>query len=131
VLVIDDDQQARDLLVRMLAKAGFQAISAPDGAAGLDLARTQRPAVITLDVMMPGMDGWEVLAALKADTATAEIPVIMVSVLDERQLGFALGAADYVKKPIDRQALLNALEARNATGDSLLAEVRSLTGGGG
>jgi PAS domain S-box-containing protein len=129
VLVIDDDQQARDLLVRMLAKAGFHAISASDGATGLDLARSERPAVITLDVMMPGMDGWEVLSALKADAATVDIPVIMVSVLDERQLGFALGAADYLKKPIDRQALLKALDARNATGESLLAEVRSLTGG--
>jgi PAS domain S-box-containing protein len=130
VLVIDDDAQAREILSRILAREGFRTVAAGDGPAGLAVARTRLPAVITLDVMMPGMDGWAVLEALKADPATAAIPVIMVSVLDERQLGFALGAADYITKPVDRQRLIEAIEARGADGESLLAEVRSLAGAG-
>ena len=131
VLVIDDDPQARDLLVRILSKEGFRAVGAPDGPTGLAWARTDRPLVITLDVLMPGMDGWEVLEALKSDPATATIPVIMVSVVDERQMGFALGASDYVTKPVDRQRLLAALEAHAGSGEALLAQVRQLAGAGG
>ena len=128
VLIVDDDARSRDLLTRMLEKAGFRVLAALDGHAGIALARAERPAVITLDVMMPGMDGWEVLAALKGDAATAEIPVIMVSVLDERQMGFALGASDYVTKPVDRQRLLAALDAHAGSGETLLAQVRHLAG---
>jgi PAS domain S-box-containing protein len=128
ILVIDDDARSRELLQRILGGAGLRVVVAADGAAGLELARGIEPSVITLDVMMPGMDGWAVLEALKADPATAAIPVIMVSVLDERQLGFALGAADYVTKPVDRQRLLAVIETRAGDGAALLAEVRSLAG---
>jgi CheY-like chemotaxis protein len=75
------------------------------GEEALRLAREIAPDAITLDVMMPGMDGWAVLTALKADAATADIPVIMVTIVDDRNLGYALGAADYLTKPIDRERL--------------------------
>jgi CheY-like chemotaxis protein len=110
VLVIDDDSSARDLMQRSLAKDGFSVEVAADGPAGLALARQLKPAVITLDVMMPHMDGWSVLNALKADPSTASIPVIMLTMMDDRQMGFALGAADYFTKPIDFQRLHQVLE---------------------
>jgi CheY-like chemotaxis protein len=111
VLVIDDDPPTRDLLSRMLVKEGFQVLEAADGEAGIGLARAERPDVITLDVLMPGVDGWGVLAALKDDPAVASIPVVMLSVTDERNLGFALGASEYLTKPIER-ARLSAVLAR-------------------
>src|SRR5262249_54398993 len=80
------------------------------GPEGLALARQIKPAAITLDVMMPGMDGWAVLTVLKADAATADIPVIMLTVVDDKNLGFALGAADYLIKPIDWDRLIAVLE---------------------
>ena len=101
VLVIDDDSTARDLIQRTLNKEGFTVLLAGDGPSGIELARKLRPRVITLDVMMPRMDGWAVLSALKADPATAAIPVIMLTIVDDKQIGFALGAADYFTKPID------------------------------
>jgi CheY-like chemotaxis protein len=100
-LVIDDDPAARDLLSRALAREGFRVEAAPAGVDGLELARRLRPVVITLDVMMPGLDGWAVLGRLKSDPATADIPVVMVTVVDERNLGFSLGAAEYLTKPLD------------------------------
>jgi len=106
VLVIDDDANARTLLRRSLAKAGYHVEEAADGRSGIERARARHPDVITLDVMMPGMDGWAVLAELKADPALAGIPVVMATILDEKQLGFSLGATDYLTKPIDRTALL-------------------------
>jgi len=105
VLVIDDDAVARDLVARFLEKEGLRVIVAVDGASGLAAAREHHPDVITLDVMMPGLDGWAVLTALKADAATAEIPVVMLSVVDEKNLGFALGASEFLTKPIDRDRL--------------------------
>jgi PAS domain S-box-containing protein len=105
VLVIDDDPASRQLLTRMLGKEGFRVMEAATGEAGLALARTTRPDVITLDVLMPGLDGWGVLAALKNDPALAPIPVVMVSVMDEQNLGFSLGAAEYLTKPIERDRL--------------------------
>jgi hypothetical protein len=110
VLVIDDDDSARDLMQRALAKDGFRVELAATGQSGLTLARRLKPAVITLDVMMPQMDGWSVLTALKADPETAGIPVIMLTMLDEKQMGFTLGAADYFTKPIDFQRLHQVLE---------------------
>jgi signal transduction histidine kinase/CheY-like chemotaxis protein len=101
VLVIDDDPAVRDLMQRFLAKEGFGVRTAATGPEGLALARALRPSAITLDVMMPGMDGWAVLAALKADPALAAIPVIMVTILDDKEMGFALGAVDYLTKPVD------------------------------
>ena len=115
VLVIDDDPAVRRLMSRSLAKEGFRVLEAATGEAGLTLAREQRPAVITLDVLMPGMDGWAVLAALKADPALADIPVLMVTIVDERNLGFSLGASEYLTKPIDRDRLA-AVVRRHAGG---------------
>jgi PAS domain S-box-containing protein len=110
VLVIDDEAGARDLVQRALAKEGYRVQSAASGAEGLALARQLKPAAITLDVMMPGMDGWAVLTALKADPLTADIPVIITTIVDDKNLGFALGAADYFIKPIDWDRLLAVLE---------------------
>jgi len=109
VLVIDDEPVARDLIERALSKEGFHVALAADGRTGLELARKLEPQAITLDVMMPAMDGWAVLTALKADPATVDIPVIMLTVVDEKQIGFALGAADYFTKPIDWGRLNSAL----------------------
>jgi PAS domain S-box-containing protein len=105
VLVIDDDPAARELLQRYLNKEGIRAVVAANGHEGLRLARQIRPSLITLDVLMPGMDGWDVLTALKADPGTAGIPVIMLTIVEDRALGDALGAADYMTKPIDRDRL--------------------------
>ncbi len=105
VLVIDDDPEVGDLMRRALSKDGFHVEVATDGKTGVQCARQLQPAVITLDVMMPSVDGWAVLSALKADAATADIPVIMLTVLDEKRMGFALGAADYLTKPIHFQRL--------------------------
>jgi CheY-like chemotaxis protein len=105
ILVIDDEQTVRDLMRRFLAREGFDVVTAKDGEEGLTLARQLRPALITLDVLMPGLDGWSVLQALKADPELAEVPVVMLTILDEKNKGYALGASDYVTKPIDRERL--------------------------
>jgi len=110
VLVIDDDPAVHDLMRRSLEKDGFRVETAAEGKAGLELAKQLQPAVITLDVMMPHLDGWSVLTALKADPATADIPVIMMTIVDDKQMGFALGADDYFTKPIDFQRLHQVLE---------------------
>ncbi len=104
-LIIDDDAAARELLEAFFRKEGFAVAVATTGPDGLRMAREVRPAIITLDVMMPGMDGWAVLTQLKADPALAEIPVIMVTIVDDRNLGYALGATDYLTKPVDRDRL--------------------------
>jgi hypothetical protein len=109
VLVVDDDPGVRELLSRTLAKDGFRVETAADGAAALRRARELRPDVITLDVLMPGMDGWAVLSALKSDADLAGIPVVMLTVVDEKPLGFALGVAEYLTKPIDRGRLAGVL----------------------
>jgi PAS domain S-box-containing protein len=109
VLVIDDDAAARELVSRFLEKQGLAVEVAVDGRAGLQAARERRPDVITLDVVMPGLDGWSVLTALKGDPATVDIPVVMLSVVDERNLGIALGAAEFLTKPIERDQLLRVL----------------------
>ena len=109
VLVIDDDPNALDLLGRSLQGAGFRVVTASEGGEGLRLARSLRPAAITLDVMMPGMDGWDVLRQLKDDPSTREIPVLMVTMTDDRQLGFALGASEFLTKPVGRAELVELL----------------------
>lgn len=101
VLIVDDDPATRDLLARFLQREGFAVRTASDGRAGLDLAQTLRPRVILLDVTMPRMDGWSVLRALKGDPALAAIPVVMVTIIDEQNLAFSLGATDYLNKPIE------------------------------
>ncbi|HEX9936228.1 MAG TPA: response regulator [Longimicrobium sp.] len=110
VLVIDDDPVQRDLMHRFLGGEGFHVVSAAGGEEGLCLARQVGPAAITLDVMMPGMDGWSVLAALKADPALCDIPVIMVTMVDDPARGFTLGAADYATKPVNRGRLSRLLK---------------------
>ena len=110
VLVVDDDPAQRDLLKRFLEREGFAVQTAPDGRAGLELARQIHPRAILLDVMMPQMDGWSVLGALKADPATADIPVVMVTFVNEQGLGQSLGAADYVLKPVQWDQLKGVME---------------------
>jgi GAF domain-containing protein/DNA-binding response OmpR family regulator/CHASE3 domain sensor protein/anti-sigma regulatory factor (Ser/Thr protein kinase) len=109
VLVIDDEAAVRDLMQRFLVKEGFRVITAAGGEEGLRQARDLRPDAITLDVMMPGLDGWAVLSALKADPRTADIPVIVLTIVDDRNLGYALGASEYLTKPIDRERLVSVL----------------------
>jgi signal transduction histidine kinase/CheY-like chemotaxis protein len=105
VLVVDDDATARELIAEQLKAEGFSVVTAAGGLEGLKLAKDLRPIAITLDVMMPDLDGWSVLAALRQDADLAEIPVIMITILDEHRRGVALGAAGYLTKPIDRERL--------------------------
>jgi len=109
VLVIDDDPVIGDLLRRTLAKDGFRVAYARSGEEGLHLARQLRPDAITLDVMMPGMDGWEVMTQLKSDPLLHDIPVIMLTIVDDKKTGFALGATEYLTKPFDRERLSTLL----------------------
>lgn len=110
VLIVDDDAATRDLLERFLGKEGFPVRSAPDGRAGLDLARRLRPRVILLDVTMPRMDGWSVLRTLKSDPELSKIPVVMVTIIDEQNLAFTLGATDYLAKPIEWDRLKDVMD---------------------
>jgi len=109
VLVVDDDPSVRGLLTKTLEKEGYRVVSAGNGVEALALAREHRPQAITLDVLMPQMDGWSALKEFKADATLRDIPVIMVSVLNERGMAIPLGAADYVTKPVDRQRLAEIL----------------------
>ena len=109
VLVVDDDPGVRNLLGRFLSREGFRVETAADGETGLRLARELVPTIITLDVVMPGMDGWAVLASLKGDPALAAIPVVILSIIDEKPMGFALGVSAYLTKPIDRKGLAAVL----------------------
>jgi signal transduction histidine kinase/DNA-binding response OmpR family regulator len=109
VVVVEDDRRSFDLLRVYLEAAGARVVSARDGEEGLDTVRRLSPAGVVLDILLPGIDGWEVLAQLKADPATAAIPVVVVSMLDERGRGFALGAAEYLVKPVGKDQLLAAL----------------------
>ncbi len=106
---------------RFLAKEGFAVAAAAGGVEGLRLAREVRPAAITLDILMPDIDGWTVLAALKGDPELADIPVIVVTIVDERGRGYALGATDHMVKPIDRDRLAAVL--RRLCGDRRLRRV--------
>jgi signal transduction histidine kinase/DNA-binding response OmpR family regulator len=110
VLVIDDDGPSRELMARFLGREGFEVITAASGEEGLRLARESRPRLITLDVLMPGMHGWSVLAELKADPELADIPVIVVSITEDPALGYALGASEYMTKPVDRARLAALVE---------------------
>jgi PAS domain S-box-containing protein len=101
ILVIDDDAATRDLLARFLEREGFSGTVAEDGRRGLELARSLRPRAVLLDVTMPRMDGWDVLRALRADPEIGATPIVMVTILDEQNFAFSLGATDYIQKPID------------------------------
>src|SRR5271165_2583362 len=109
VVVVEDDRRSFDLLRVYLEAGGARVVSARDGEEGLDTVRRLSPAGVVLDILLPGIDGWEVLARLKADSATASIPVVVVSMLDERGRGFALGATEYLVKPVSKDQLLAAL----------------------
>ena len=123
VLVIDDEATQRELMKRFLRRQGFAVQTAADGKTGLELARTSPPRVILLDVMMPEMDGWSVLEALKADVATAKVPVVMVSFVAEAAMSTALGAADAVPKPVDWVRLKGLMEQfRGQRGDVLVVD---------
>ena len=105
VLVVDDDPSARELLQRFLNKEGFHVECAANGPEAITAAKRLRPKVITLDVMMPGMDGWAVLTKLKEDPLMADIPVVMLTIVDDKHFGHALGATEYLTKPVDRERL--------------------------
>jgi signal transduction histidine kinase/DNA-binding response OmpR family regulator len=110
VLVIDDDPMQRDLMHRYLRKEGFSVCTAAGGAQGLRLAHQLLPAAITLDVMMPDMDGWSVLSELKSDPLLCDIPVIMLTMVDDPERGFTLGASEYATKPVNRRRLSQILK---------------------
>jgi signal transduction histidine kinase/CheY-like chemotaxis protein len=122
VLVIDDDASVRDMIARYMTKDGFRVEVAASGREGLQLAKKLNPDVITLDVMMPSMDGWSVLKELKNNEATTHIPVIMLSMIDDRTLGFALGATDYLTKPINWKRMSTVIKqsVRNLVGKHVL-----------
>ncbi|BBK45370.1 hypothetical protein STVA_53900 [Allostella vacuolata] len=109
ILVVDDDPNVHNLLGAILAKEGFLALHAYSGEEALEMARSERPALITLDVMMPKVNGWSVLTALKADADIDYIPVVMVTISDDRGLGYSLGAAEFLTKPIDRARLVSVV----------------------
>ncbi|MCJ2131317.1 response regulator [Methylobacterium sp. E-045] len=110
VLVIDDDADQRSLMTKFLHREGFKVRLAPDGTSGLALARELKPHAILLDVMMPGIDGWSVLSALKADPDLTDIPVIMITFVEQRALAASLGASDYVMKPVRWDRFKNVMD---------------------
>jgi signal transduction histidine kinase/ActR/RegA family two-component response regulator len=109
VVVIDDDRASLDLMSAYLAGHGVRVVRARDGKEGLDAVRRLQPVVTVLDILLPGIDGWEVLEELRADPETQALPVIVASIVDERSCGLAAGAADYLVKPVGREELLGAL----------------------
>ena len=111
VLIIDDEPAARDVIAKALAEAGLASIEAASGAEGLAAARAHRPAAIILDIIMPHQDGWSVLRELKNDPELCEIPVILATILADRELGLSLGAVEYLTKPIDTERLIRTIEA--------------------
>jgi CheY-like chemotaxis protein len=111
ILVVDDDPPVPQVLEHVLAREGFRVVTATGGVEGLRLARALRPAAITLDVLMPDLDGWTVLAALKGDPELADIPVLLLTIVDDRHRGYSLGAIEYLVKPVERTRLLRWLRA--------------------
>ncbi|HEY7247192.1 MAG TPA: GAF domain-containing protein, partial [Xanthobacteraceae bacterium] len=109
ILVVDDDATVRELVQRHLERSGFAVVTARGGQEALRLVRELRPAAVTLDIMMPDLDGWTVLAAIKGDPASASVPVVLMSIIDQKNRGYALGAADYLVKPVDRRKLIETL----------------------
>jgi signal transduction histidine kinase/CheY-like chemotaxis protein len=124
ILVVDDDATVRELVERHLERAGFAVITARGGQEGLRLVRELRPAAVTLDIMMPDLDGWTVLAAIKGDPALASVPVVLMSIVDQKNRGYALGAADYLVKPVNRAKLVETLTSicGSAAGRALLVD---------
>jgi PAS domain S-box-containing protein len=110
VLVVDDDPAVHDVLAATLGKEGYEIVHAKDGMEALNIMRTSTPDIVTLDVMMPKLDGWSVLGIMKSEPQLANIPVIMLTIVDHRSLGFSLGAAEYMTKPIDRSRLIALIQ---------------------
>ncbi len=119
ILIIDDDQMTRNIIAHYLMQAGMSIELTSNGEDGIKLAKRLKPAAIILDIFMPSMDGWEVLQALKEDEELSEIPVILATVDDLKQRGFALGASDYLHKPIKRDMLIKTVKKYNPTSDHL------------
>ena len=111
VLVVEDDPKGADLLRIYLSEAGYTVDIARDGPEGLEKIRRLAPAAVILDILLPKLDGWAFLTQVKADPMTREVPVIIVSVIDQKGKGFALGAADYLVKPVQKDELLRTLSA--------------------
>jgi PAS domain S-box-containing protein len=109
ILIIDDDASVRDLMTRYLSREGFHVETAASGDEGLRLARQLRPDAITLDVLLPNINGWQVLSVLKADPELADVPIVVMSIIDDKNTGFRLGATDYLTKPIDYKRLTRLL----------------------
>jgi signal transduction histidine kinase/CheY-like chemotaxis protein len=122
ILVIDDDPSVRDLMSRFLTKLNFHVVAAANGEEGLRLAKQIRPLLITLDVVMPECDGWAVLNKLKSDSRLAEIPVIMVTVVDNEAMGLDLGASNYLVKPVDRDRLAVLVEKHRNTRSTTITD---------
>ena len=110
ILVIDDDPEVHRLLARTIGQEGYELVFAASGPEGLQKAKELHPDIITLDVLMPGMDGWTVLSVLKEEPELREVPVIMLTVRPDQDFGFAMGVADYIQKPIEKARLLSALK---------------------
>ncbi len=105
ILAIDDDPNIGRLLGKVLGQRGYHIVQASDGSEGLEIAARIRPDFITLDIMMPKMDGWLVLKEMKRTEALRDIPVAILSICDEKKLGYHLGASDYLLKPFDIEDL--------------------------
>jgi len=110
VLIVDDEEAVRNHLSQVLEKRGYRTLCAASGEEAIRLARTHRPDVVTLDVVMPDVDGWEILQHLKSADQTRDIPILVVSVSEERETGFALGAVGYLTKPVDPKRLFAEIE---------------------
>jgi CheY-like chemotaxis protein len=110
VLIVEDNAQASDLLAHYLEEAGYEVAQAYNGLEALEMIRNEKPHAITLDVMLPQKSGWEVLERLKSDPHSRDIPVVMVSMTEDRQLGFSLGAEDFLIKPVDKNRLIEAIQ---------------------
>jgi CheY-like chemotaxis protein/two-component sensor histidine kinase len=125
VLVVEDDAKTRELLRFSLIKEGFRVEEARDGEEAVRKARALQPVLITLDILLPRKDGWEVLRELKEDAVTRDIPVIIISLVDDLERGFSLGAADYLLKPFDREDFLRRLGRYSLTTESGSSRCRS------
>jgi signal transduction histidine kinase/CheY-like chemotaxis protein len=123
ILVIDDDVTVRDVVGRYLKREGFSVATADGGKEGLRLARELHPAAVTLDVMMPDLDGWTVLAAIKGDPELADLPVVLMTIVDEKNRGYALGATDFLVKPVNPERLVGVLHALCNSGPGRLLMV--------
>lgn len=126
VLVIEDDPKGADLLRIYLTEAGYTVEVARDGAEGVEKIRRLAPAAVVLDILLPKLDGWAFLSQVKADPATRDVPIVIVSIIDQKGKGFALGAADYLIKPVQKEALLRTLSAFSLTVRAQTAPVKIL-----